>query len=162
MLLNILKSTDRHLLRHKIFIPIDQSFNTKNTITSREPRLKKIVNDMKNGIRINSKLLRRSLLSRLMMKLMEIISELWRRFWKKDSRFFLEQLMNKLSSRQSIQLFKKLTTLSRPKNLYILSKIKIRWKVAILLEVIKMTLILKNLKRSSNERNEDFWNECKE
>ena len=74
-LLNILKFIDKHQQNHKTFTLTDQSFNTKNMITSRELLLKKIVKDMKNGIKINNKQLRRSLRSLRMMKQMETTNE---------------------------------------------------------------------------------------
>lgn len=139
MLLNIPKFIDKHQSILKIFILIDQSFSTKTMTTLRELRLKKIVNDMKNGIKINSKQWRKSLPLQLMMMQMETTNELWRRFWKKDSKLFLELLMNKSSNKQSIPSFKKWTMLYRLWNRYILNRIKIQWRVAISLEAIKMS-----------------------
>lgn len=85
MLLSIPKSIDKRLLILKIFILIDQSFSIKTMTTLKELRLKKIANDMKNGIRINSKRWRKSLPLQLMTMQMETTNELWRRFLKKDS-----------------------------------------------------------------------------
>ena len=76
MLLNIPKFIDKHQSILKIFILIDQSFSTKTMTTLRELRLKKIVNDMKNGIKINSKQWRKSLPLQLMMMQMETTNEL--------------------------------------------------------------------------------------
>lgn len=76
MLLSIPKSIDKRLLILKIFILIDQSFSIKTMTTLKELRLKKIANDMKNGIRINSKRWRKSLPLQLMTMQMETTNEL--------------------------------------------------------------------------------------